>query len=397
MTVVQRTALADVSNLSNIGNRVGKQVLKARVPFAPTNSNIPTGPVRAKKTNVVQRTAVPVPEDRTVLTRGQLRRRRSQTDLEEESRRAPPALRRQQELLPVDEKHKNDELYCTEYCRDIFNWIKKIEMRYCPNPDYMPIQTDVNEKMRAILIDWLIEVHHKFKLSPDVLYLSVNLVDRYLQRTRISRKKLQLVGVTAMLIASKYEEIYPPELSDFEYITDNAYNRDEIMDMEILMLNALSFNISVPTSGVFLDRYLAAAKVETESVQWRVAHMLVELTLHEFKMMKHSPSRLACSAVYLSNRIFIEQRNRQGCPEPWSKYMVEFTGHTELDIRPCSKEVLQILCNVERNSMKAVYKKYSKEQYGQAAQCVEVQRILQSGRNQTRRQNAQSAARQQQK
>ena len=101
-------------------------------------------------------------------------------------------------------------------------------------------------------------------------------MDRYLAESVISRKKLQLVGVTAMLIASKYEEIYPPELSDFEYITDNAYNREEIMDMEIMMLNTLRFNVSVPTAGLFLNRYLAAAQVEVDSTQWRVAHMLVE-------------------------------------------------------------------------------------------------------------------------
>lgn len=394
-----RTALADVSNLSqvhrgknlaNAGNVSLKSNVPAkRVPLAPTNSNIPTGPARvAKKIE-------PTRESR-VLTRAQLRRRRSQTDLdstdEAAAREAPPRPVRQRVMLDVDAKHKDDELYVAEYCRDIFQWIKKIESKYLPDPDYMPIQTDVNEKMRAILIDWLIEVHHKFKLSAEVLYLSVNIVDRYLAEKVISRKKLQLVGVTAMLIASKYEEIYPPELSDFEYITDNAYNREEIMEMEILILNQLQFNVSVPTAGVFLNRYLAAAQVETDSVQWRVAHMLVELTLHEFKMMKHTPSRLACSAVYLSNRIFIETRSRSGNPEPWSKYMVDFTSFTEVDIRPCSKEVLQILCNVERNNMKAVYKKYSKPQYGEVAQCPEVQRILQSGRNaQAARRAAQAA------
>ncbi len=83
--------------------------------------------------------------------------------------------------------------------------------------------------MRSILIDWLIEVHLKFKLVPETLFLTVNLIDRYLQHKQVTRQKLQLVGVTAMLIASKYEEIYAPIVKDFVYITDNAYTKEEIL------------------------------------------------------------------------------------------------------------------------------------------------------------------------
>ena len=93
-------------------------------------------------------------------------------------------------------------------------------------------QTDINEKMRAILVDWLIEVHYKFKLLPETLFLTVNLIDRFLERNDVVRTKLQLVGVGAMLIASKYEEIYAPEVRDFVYITDKAYTKEEILIME---------------------------------------------------------------------------------------------------------------------------------------------------------------------
>ena len=89
----------------------------------------------------------------------------------------------------------------------------------------MSAQTDINASMREILVDWLIEVHLKFKLLPETLYLTVNLIDRYLEKQNVLRNKLQLVGVTAMLIASKYEEIYPPIVTDFVYITDNAYDK----------------------------------------------------------------------------------------------------------------------------------------------------------------------------
>jgi len=86
--------------------------------------------------------------------------------------------------------------------------------------------------MREILVDWLVEVHLKFKLLQETLYLTVNIIDRFLEKENVMRNKLQLVGVTAMLIASKYEEIYPPIVTDFVYITDNAYSKKEILEME---------------------------------------------------------------------------------------------------------------------------------------------------------------------
>jgi len=92
-------------------------------------------------------------------------------------------------------------------------------------PTYMKKQSDINESMRAILVDWLIDVHLKFKLLNETLFLTVNIIDRYLSlKTTITRSKLQLVGVAAMLISTKYEEIYPPTVKDLVYITDSAYS-----------------------------------------------------------------------------------------------------------------------------------------------------------------------------
>ena len=79
--------------------------------------------------------------------------------------------------------------------------------------------------MRAILIDWLVDVHSKFKLVNETMFLTVNLIDRFLGKVQVTRQKLQLVGVTCMFIATKYEEIYPPDLRDFVYVTDKAYTK----------------------------------------------------------------------------------------------------------------------------------------------------------------------------
>jgi hypothetical protein len=98
-------------------------------------------------------------------------------------------------------------------------------------PDYMSSQGDINEKMRAILIDWLIEVHHKFELMDETLFLTVNIVDRFLEKQVVPRKKLQLVGVTAMLLACKYEEVAVPVVEDLVLISDRAYTKGQILEM----------------------------------------------------------------------------------------------------------------------------------------------------------------------
>jgi G2/mitotic-specific cyclin-B, other len=109
--------------------------------------------------------------------------------------------------------------------------------------------------MRAILVDWIIEVHLKFKLLPETLFLTVGIIDRFLELEKIKRGSLQLVGVTAMLIASKYEEIYAPVVCDFVYITDNAYTRDQIFTMEQNILTVLNFSLTFPSPYRFLERF----------------------------------------------------------------------------------------------------------------------------------------------
>ena len=79
--------------------------------------------------------------------------------------------------------------------------------------------------MRVILVDWLIDVHVRFKLQTETLHIAVNLTDRFLARRQIRPNQMQLIGVTAMVIAAKYQEIYPPTIEDFVYMTDDACSK----------------------------------------------------------------------------------------------------------------------------------------------------------------------------
>ena len=108
-----------------------------------------------------------------------------------------------------------------------------------PNGFYMRKQTDINENVRAILVDWIISVHAKFKLLPETLYLTINLIDRYFSQFNVSKAEVQLVGITALLISTKYEEIYPPELKDLLTVSENKFKKPEVLKMEQLILQTL--------------------------------------------------------------------------------------------------------------------------------------------------------------
>jgi hypothetical protein len=159
-------------------------------------------------------------------------------------------------------------------------------------------QPSINPMMREILVDWLVEVHRKFRLVPDSLYLAVNIVDRYLSQVTVTRDRLQLVGVASMLIAAKYEEIYPPEVKDCVYICDRAFTRQHVLEMELDILRKLNFMITVPTGQPFLCRFLFVTNASP--TMKCAANYYLESMLQEYDVIGHRPSLVAAAAVCLA-------------------------------------------------------------------------------------------------
>jgi len=255
----------------------------------------------------------------------------------------------------IDARDVNNPLMVTEYVVEIYQHLRSKELQMSVNPTYMERQPHINEKMRAILIDWLIEVHQKFRCVPETLFLTVNLIDRFLEVQTVERSKLQLVGVTALLVASKYEEIYPPELRDLVYITDKAYSQQEILAMEETILKALEYNVTIASTHCFLVRYLKAAHADRKLV-WLACYIL-ERTIQEYHMLKYLPSTVASSAIYLARKNL--QRS------PWSPTLVKYTQNTESSLRACLEDISQILS--AKSNLTAVKKKYSSTKFGVVA------------------------------
>ena len=224
----------------------------------------------------------------------------------------------------------------------------------------MRAQTDINEKMRAILIDWLVDVHLKFKLLPDTMHLTVNIIDRFLSLKHVVRKKLQLVGVTAMLLASKYEEIYAPEVKDFVYISDKAYTRDEILKMESLMLGTLRWHLTVPSAHTFNKRCIKCADLPGDNTFANLATYAVELTMPEYSMIKYLPSMIAASANYLALEIL-----GRGS---WNATLQSYTTYSESALKNCVTDMRAILLKQQGTpQLQAVKKKYSSVNFSEVA------------------------------
>ncbi|CAH8356741.1 unnamed protein product [Eruca vesicaria subsp. sativa] len=252
--------------------------------------------------------------------------------------------------LDIDSVDKDNDLAAVEYVEDMYSFYKEVENESKPQM-YMQTQPEINEKMRSILVDWLVDVHAKFDLSPETLYLTINIIDRFLSMKVIPRRELQLLGVSALLIASKYEEIWPPQVNDLVYVTDNSYQSKQILVMEKTILGNLEWYLTVPTQYVFLARFIKAAVPDPEMEN--MVHFLAELGLMHYDTLKFCPSLLAASAVYTA-RCFLSKT------PVWTETLEFHTGYSEHELRECSKLLVYIHSRVGESKLRAVFKKYSK-------------------------------------
>jgi cyclin B len=217
---------------------------------------------------------------------------------------------------------------------------------------YMQQQTDINEKMRAVLIDWLSEVHLKFKLFPETIFLTVNLIDLYLSKKPILKNHLQLCGVAALLIACKYEEIFCPDLSDLVYITDKAYNKEEIIFMEKEILITLNYQITMPTVIKFYD--LLAVNFGFDETEFFLGRYFLEIFLMDYRINKYQNSLVACAVVYLVLKI-----------NKYEDYRIIncYTLSAEKDLKNCAKEICFLVENIDSTNLLSIKNKYATKEF----------------------------------
>ncbi|XP_008275601.1 cyclin-A1 [Stegastes partitus] len=249
----------------------------------------------------------------------------------------------------------SEEVLCLEYAENIYQHLRERETKLSARPDYLARHPEITDSMRAVLVEWLVEVSQEYKLHSETLHLAVNYMDRFLSCTGyVKRVKLQLVGTAALMIASKYEEITPPDLNEFVYITDNTYKKKELVRMEQVLLSVLDFNMAAPTSSQFLHLFMSIHSVC--DMTRNLALYATELSLLEIgPFLQYTPSIVAaaayCLATYTINRSL------------WPDSLNAFTGYTMAEIVPCLTDLHKLSISAESCPQQAIRNKYRSSKY----------------------------------
>jgi len=276
---------------------------------------------------------------------------RSELDCEKRVQDYPEIPEGIRNIDETDEKYRNAAL-CAEYTPFLYSYLRHMEQKLAIRKDFMQ-GMHINGRIRGVLIDWLIDVHNQFKLLQETLYLAIFLLDRFMQLdgVHIKRSRYQLVGVTALFTASKIEEMYPPEIRDFVYITDNSFTLADIKQMEMRMLSAIKFRIGRPLPLHFLRRYSKAGDVDI--LQHTLAKYLVELSQLDYDLAHVDPSELSAAALCLSLQLL----STDEC-EVWSATLKYYSNYSEQDLMRTITKMAALATTASKSSLKAVFNKY---------------------------------------
>ena len=193
--------------------------------------------------------------------------------------------------------------------------------------------------MREKLVDWIVGIHLSHELHPETQFLTMSLIDRYLDQVLIMRTELNLLAVSAMLIATKYEEVKAFKVEDLIKFTNNAYTAEQIRQTELSILIKLQFSIKTPSPYTFLKHFATVA--EADQKLFHLALYLIEISLIEQKMLAYKPSLLAASALFLASK------NIKKSKTVWTDDLIEHTTYTEAFLRDCAYEMCILITRID--------------------------------------------------
>ena len=224
------------------------------------------------------------------------------------------------------------------------------------NQNFMKDQKEINPKMRTILVDWLIDVHFKFGFTDETLFLTISIIDRYVSVSQISRSKYQLLGITALMIACKHEEIDLPKIDDFIYITDHAYAKNDVLKMEYDILNKLNFSFLYPSPIKFFE-YLSI-NFNFDKKMHLMGKYLMESFLLNAKNFKFKPSVISCACAYIVMKFFKIKNYYEAYNKKF--FNINKREFSESHVKECAKEICFLIDNINKTNFKSCIKKYSK-------------------------------------
>ncbi|KAJ2353235.1 B-type cyclin, partial [Coemansia sp. RSA 2618] len=245
-----------------------------------------------------------------------------------------------------------------EFSDDIFGYMRELEVKLMPDSQYIERQPALSWSTRAILVEWLVQVHQRFNLLPETLYLCINFVDRFLATKEIQINKLQLVGAVCLLLASKYEEMHVPSIKDIEYMVEKNYSEEEILRAERYILRMLNFDLGHPGPLSFLRR---VSKADDYDMATRtLAKYLIEVTLIDERFIGVPCSKVAACAHYLSLRLLDKGS--------WTRAHAFYSGYFESELLPIAEILLELLMAPRKH--RAIYEKYADRRFLRASEFV---------------------------
>ncbi|CAG7723817.1 unnamed protein product [Allacma fusca] len=256
----------------------------------------------------------------------------------------------------IDTPDRDNIWLCIDYIQDIMKYMISLEKKYPVSPNFLSVGR-VNTRMRAVLMDWLVQVHYQYNFAPETLYLCNKIMDRFLTvDTEVSKTNFQLVGVTALLLACKYEEVYVPPIREFVRLSDQAFTTAQMREMEMRILIKLKFDLSSPQPSFFLRRFSRAAKSDLRLHS--LAKYIMELSVIDFSLVDLMPSFLAASSLALAIMIL---RNMT-LLAAWNKTMEYYSTYSVDTIRPGVIKMASALARAHDDSqlrLKAIREKYA--------------------------------------
>jgi len=250
---------------------------------------------------------------------------------------------------------ENDPNEVPNYAFVAFEYFRAREAAQ-PIQPYLDNQKEINEKMRQVLVDWLVEMQESFQLAHETLYLAVVMTDLYMSKRDVRRDEMQLIGATAILLSSKFYERYPPYLDDLVFVCDEAYSREQFLETEMKLITALNFDINLPVSYLFLRRYAKAMKFTMP--QLTLARYVLELSLMEYQFVSVPASKMA-SAAFLWSLLHFNL--------DWNDSLVFHTSYERSELINLVVQLNNLVAKAPRRKLKTIYDKYSHENFFEVA------------------------------
>ncbi|KAF7724579.1 G2/mitotic-specific cyclin [Apophysomyces ossiformis] len=242
----------------------------------------------------------------------------------------------------------DDPMLVAEYADEIFKYLKESETTTMADPFYASHQQhEISWTARGVLVDWVIEIHYLFQLMPETLFLAVNMIDRFLSKRTVALGKLQLVGIAALFIATKFEESATPPIREFLFMTDKSIEEEDLLKAERFILQVLDFQLCYSNPLNFLRR---ATMATTYDLYTRaLAKYFMEISIVDHRFITIRPSLVAAASLWLAQKMLA-----QGV---WTEELARYSGYTVQDFKPIVELMLDYLAQPVRHD--AFFRKWA--------------------------------------